>query len=79
MIDRLMFIAQHDPGYRSGQLWMNFGAILMLIGLAGVGLALIASKPKPGTAPGNVMAGRITGVIVMLLGIVLAWYMWQPM
>ena len=58
---------------------MNFGSILMLLGLGGVGVALIASKPKPVTVPANVIAGRVTGVVVILLGIVLAWFMWQPM
>ena len=68
---------QHDPGYRSGQLMMNVGAIVCMLGLTVVGIGLIVAKPKPGTPPSNIMAGRVTGVVVILVGIMLAWYMWQ--
>jgi hypothetical protein len=63
----LSLLAQHDPGYQQGALWMHVGSVLTFIGLLGVGVVLLLAKPKPGQKSLSPTTTRVVAAAVLVL------------
>lgn len=44
-------LGTRSAGYRTGQLWVYGGTVLITVGLIGAGVALMLQKPRPATPP----------------------------
>ena len=72
----ISILAQHDPGYQWGVLFMHIGSVLTFVGLLVVGIGIFVTKPKAGEKSLSPKVTRAVGVMVIILALVAAAFMW---
>ena len=72
----IALLAQHDPNYQRGALWVHAGSIMSFVGLLVVGVAVLFSKTTPGKPSLSPVVTRVVGATIIAAAFVVAYLMW---